>query len=107
MAKKGLVYCNERFAGTLEYRDGIYFFTYDNDYVMDPESLSIALSLPKSSKKFSSPNLFPFFFGLLAEGTDKEIQCRTLKIDEHDHFSRLLKTASQETIGAVTVREAE
>jgi len=29
-----------------------------------------------------------------------------LKIDENDHFSRLLKTAGENTIGAITVQEA-
>jgi hypothetical protein len=28
-----------------------------------------------------------------------------MKIDENDHFTRLIKTAAEATIGAVTVRE--
>ena len=45
------------------------------------------------------------FFGLLAEGDDKALQCRVLKIDEDDHFTRLLRTCAAETIGGVTVKE--
>jgi serine/threonine-protein kinase HipA len=49
--------------------------------------------------------LFPFFYGLLAEGENKDMQCRILKIDENDSFTRLLKTASEDTIGGVIVKE--
>jgi serine/threonine-protein kinase HipA len=42
---------------------------------------------------------------MLAEGNIKEIQCRDLKIDPDDNFSRLLKTAHSNTIGSVTVKE--
>ena len=61
----------------------------------------------KSEKEFYSDILFPFFYGLLAEGEEKVLQCRTLKIDENDHFTRLLKTADENTIGAITVRGIE
>jgi len=39
----------------------------------------------------------------LSEGENRKLQCRVLKIDENDHFGLLLKTASEETIGAVRV----
>jgi len=63
------------------------------------------LSFPKQKAAFESAVLFPFFFGLLAEGENKALQCRILKIDEADHFTRLLKTCTTETIGGVTIRE--
>jgi len=46
-----------------------------------------------------------FFYGMLAEGINKDIQCRLLKIDEEDDFTRLIKTAGEDTIGAITVKE--
>jgi HipA-like protein len=46
-----------------------------------------------------------FFSGLLSEGINKDIQCRLLKIDESDDFTRLIKTAGEDTIGAITVKE--
>jgi HipA-like protein len=49
--------------------------------------------------------MFPFFSGLLAEGLNKQIQCRMLKIDEQDDFTRLIKTATTETIGAITLKQ--
>jgi serine/threonine-protein kinase HipA len=42
---------------------------------------------------------------MLAEGSNKELQCKLLQINENDHFSRLLATAEFDTIGAITVKE--
>lgn len=102
---RGKVFLNERFTGFLERKkDGSYSFEYDDEYLKDPSSSSISVTLPKTQKLYTSPYLFSFFFGLLAEGVNKDIQCRLLKIDEEDHFKRLLMTADEDTIGAVTVK---
>ena len=50
-------------------------------------------TLPKRKEEYRSKELFPFFYGLLAEGKQKERQCRELCIDENDHFTRLLETS--------------
>ena len=102
------VYCNGVYAGMLrklldQHRGREYEFIYDSAYLKDSSMPSISMTLPKKTKRFTSPILFPFFYGLLAEGRIKEIQCRNLKIDESDSFSRLLETAREECIGAVTV----
>jgi serine/threonine-protein kinase HipA len=103
---KGGVYINGLLAGTLEKgADGIYRFRYEDDYFYDNSRPSISLTLPKTIQAYESTDLFPFFYGLLAEGVNKDIQCRLLKIDEEDDFTRLLKTAGEDTIGAVTVKE--
>jgi serine/threonine-protein kinase HipA len=65
---------------------------------------AISISLPFNEVHISKV-LFPFFFNMLAEGSAKYMQCRSLKIDEADHFSRLLKTTSGDTIGSITVEE--
>ena len=39
----------------------------------------------------------------LAEGEQKRIQCRTMRIDEDDHFTRLAETCREGAIGAVYV----
>lgn len=93
-------------AGYLKKENGKYFFQYDKSY-LSTEYPAISLSFPKRSEEFISEILFPFFFGLLAEGDNKTIQCRNLKIDENDHFTRLAKTANENTIGAITIEEAE
>lgn len=105
MRRKGKVYCGGKFAGLLEEtQDGVRF-TYDAGYLVAPGARSISLTLPKRPAPYTAQVLFPFFFGLLAEGSLKEMQCRKLKLDEDDHFGRLLKTADCDTIGAVTVVE--
>jgi len=105
MNKTGLVYYNGILAGRLEQQDKEYVFTYDSTYLSDRSLPPIALSFPKSNRKYRSPVLFPFFFGLLAERSNKQLQCTMLKIDENDDFTRLIKTANETTIGAITVRE--
>ena len=104
-SSKAEIFYNDRPAGILSKENGKYYFQYDESYLKDDNSPSISLSLPKREEKFVSDFLFPFFYGLLAEGDNKEIQCRSLGIDEKDHFTRLLKTSSNDTIGGIIVRE--
>ncbi len=105
MSRSGKVYCGGILAGRIEEVSDGYRFTYDAKYLASSETHSISLTLPKRSGPFTSRVLFPFFFGLLAEGILKDTQCRKLKLDENDHFGRLLKTAHSDTIGDVTVAE--
>ena len=102
--QKGAVYCNGRLAGHIE-KDDVYKFIYDQEYFDDPLAPAISLTMPKSQKEYTSKVLFSFFAGLLTEGINKNIQCRLLKIDESDDFTRLLKTSGEDTIGAITVKE--
>jgi len=102
---KAKVFYKNNFAGILEKtRDG-FSFVYDENYLSDFTQKSISLTLPKQQKKFHSEQLFPFFHGLLTEGFATKIQSRKLRIDESDYFSRLIKTANNDTIGCVTVEE--
>lgn len=105
MQKAG-VYNNGKLAGYLEKRSADdYRYTYVETYFLDQSLPPISLTLPKTKIEFQSKVLFPFFAGLLAEGINKDIQCRLLKIDEEDDFTRLLKTAGEDTIGAITIKE--
>ena len=101
------VYCRGDLAGVLSKYEAGYYFHYVPEYLAKDSARhpAISLSFPKREAAFVSPVLFPFFFGLLAEGDDKALQCRVLRIDEDDHFTRLLKTCEAETIGGVTVKE--
>ena len=106
MSAKGEVYNNSVLAGVLEKTDTQeYVFRYDQRYFDDPACPAISLSFPKSHQEYRSSNLFPFFFGLLSEGVNKQTQCRLLRIDENDDFTLLLKTASNDTIGSITIKE--
>lgn len=105
---KGAVYCNGVQAGIIEKNiSGGYSFTYDNSYLENTDNPPISLTLPKTSVPYKSDVLFPFFYGLLSEGVNKEIQCRLLRIDENDDFGRLLLTAGEDTIGAITIKKME
>ncbi len=103
--KKANVYFNREIAGVLIKKRQEYIFLYDEKYLADSSKPPISLTLPKDKIEYRSGILFPFFFGLLAEGENKDIQCQILKIDENDHFTRLIKTAGTDTIGAITVEE--
>lgn len=107
MARNGKVFCAGRLAGRLEELPNGFRFSYDAAYAASPETHAVSLTLPKRVEPYFSKALFPFFYGLLAEGTLKESQCRLLKLDQNDHFGRLLKTAHDNTIGDVTVVEEE
>jgi len=90
-------------AGVLaRFRRGGYEFRYTRQYRESPRP-SVAFSLPKRRAVHRSDVLFPFFYGLLAEGVQKRLQCRTMRIDENDHFTRLAETCREGVIGAVYV----
>ena len=103
---KGGVYNNGVLAGILEKSaNDHYVFTYTDGYFINRDMPAISLSFPKIKKQYEANELFPFFYGMLAEGINKDIQCRLLKIDEEDDFTRLIKTSGEDTIGAITVKE--
>ncbi len=102
---KATVYFNNYPAGELGKNASGYAFRYFESYLSKPENPAISLSLPKQSEPFHSKILFPFFYGLLSEGENKEIICKTQKIDSKDHFSLLLNSAAYDTIGPITIRE--
>lgn len=96
---------NGRQAAVLEQTHGGYRFAYNAEYLADPTVRAVSLTLPLRREPYESVALFPFFTGLLAEGTLKEMQCRRYKIDPDDDFTRLLKTTRYDVIGAVTLEE--
>jgi len=106
MNRKAEVYNNRLLAGTLEKNGAQEFvFEYDQKYFDNPTTSAISLTMPKKQREYKSKTLFPFFFGLLSEGVNKQTQCRLLRIDENDHFSLLLRTAHSDTIGSITIKE--
>ena len=103
--RKANVYCNTLLAGELtETSDRNFLFRYGDDYFNDLSKPAISLTLPKSQQEYYSDCLFPFFFNMLSEGSNRITQARLLRIDEKDHFGILLATAQNDTIGAITVK---
>lgn len=103
--QRAAVYMGHQLCGYLTKDHNRYTFQYTTEYLNESTTYAISLTLPKQTETFISDHLFPFFFGLLAEGANKKTQCRMLKIDENDHFKLLLKTAGSDTIGAITIKE--
>ncbi len=98
------MYINDEPVGTLSRTENEFIFRYDDAYYQNPEKKAISVTLPKTRQEYRSKTFFPFFFNMLSEGVNKQVQCRQLRIDENDFFGLLLATGSSETIGAVTVR---
>ena len=95
------VYVHDAEAGLLqETDDREYVFTYHDDYQGDP----VCLAMPLRQKVYRSDHLFPYFFNMLSEGANRQVQSTLLHIDEKDDFGIMLATAQYDTIGAVTVK---
>jgi HipA-like protein len=101
--KQATVYLNQQPVGTLARTAEGYLFQYDDLYRNSPNARSLSLTLPLSQPKHTAKTLFPFFAGLLSEGYNRAVQCRTLRIDENDDFGLLLAIAHTDTVGAVRV----
>jgi len=102
---RGIVKYNDEIAGYLFKSGDNYVFEYTVEYY-ESDSPPISRSFPKNRYQYVSRYLFPFFSGLLAEGPQRELQSRILKIDPKDEFNLLLNTAVN-TIGAVSVIKEE
>ncbi|MDH6534561.1 phosphatidylinositol kinase [Parabacteroides sp. 52] len=103
--RKANIYLNGILAGELtETSERKYLFRYNDDYFNDQIKPAISLTLPKSQQEYHSDCLFPFFFNMLSEGSNRITQARLLRIDEKDHFGILLATAQNDTTGAITVK---
>jgi serine/threonine-protein kinase HipA len=94
-------------AGILRQLDnGSFHFRYLETWLEDKRKPAISLTLPKAKIEFKSPHLFPLFFHLLPEGSNKQAVCKFKKIDPSDHFGILLNTAPFDTIGAITIQQS-
>ena len=104
--RKANVYRNRELIGVLsQLSTNDYEFRYDDRWFANGELPAISLTMPKSQQVYKSEYLFPFFFNMLSEGVNRQLQTRHLKIDEKDYFSLLLATAKTDTIGAITISE--
>ena len=102
------VYINGIYAGELEKKGAqSYVFTYDEAYRTDSGLPALCLNMPKSQAVYESERLFPVFANMLAEGYNRRLQSRTMRIDENDDFALLAATAQYDTIGAITVKPIE
>lgn len=106
--RKATVFYNDIPAGELtELSPHDYVFRYEDDYYGNPQMPAVSLTLPKTQQEYRASKLFPYFYNMLSEGTNRALQSRLLKIDENDNFGLLLATAGTDTIGAITLKPAE
>lgn len=61
--------------------------------------------MPVRREPYRSSHLFPYFFNMLSEGSNRQVQSMLYHIDENDDFGIMLATAQYDTIGAVTIKE--
>jgi serine/threonine-protein kinase HipA len=103
MREAKVLYKEEEAGRLLQQDDGSFIFLYHNEWVLDNVKPSISLTLPKAQKEFQSPFLFPFFYNMLPEGSNKQMVCKLNRIDQSDYFGLLMTTSKNDSIGAVRV----
>ena len=96
------IFFKDRYAGILEESDTGYRFHYDNAYLESDGAQPVSLTLPLTNTPYESPDLFPFFDGLIPEGWLVDIATRTANISLLDRFALLL-LCCRDCIGAVSV----
>ena len=66
--------------------DGSFAFRYHDAWMADHKKPGISLSFPKVEQEYCSKSLFPFFYNMLPEGSNKQIVCNYNRIDKEDYF---------------------
>jgi serine/threonine-protein kinase HipA len=105
MRKAIVYYKDEEAAELIQLSDGTFEFTYTSVWLDHKDKPAISLTLPKRIEVYRSEFLFPFFYNMLPEGVNKDNICFHKRIDKSDHFGLLLKSASNDTIGAVRIEK--
>lgn len=100
--KRAKVFLHDRLAGRLVEDENGFTFTYDTDYMKQPDAAAVSLTLPLVDKPYHDMVLFPFFDGLIPEGWLLDIAERSWKINQRDRMSLLL-ACCKDCIGAVSV----
>lgn len=102
-----ILYKDEEAGVLTQHDDGSFTFSYHNAWMQDSSKPAISLTLTKSQQEYHSESLFPFFYNMLPEGSNKQVVCKYNRIDEDDYFGLLMTTAKYDSIGAVTVVQIE
>lgn len=106
--RKAVILFKNQEAGTLiQHDDASFTFRYYESWIADNSKQAISLTLPKKEQEFHSKFLFPFFYNMLPEGSNKLVVCKYNRIDLDDYFALLMITAKQDSIGAVRVIKIE
>jgi HipA-like protein len=104
MRSARILYKNQPAGVLIQRDDGSFEFRYYPNWVDDPSKPPISLNLPKTKEAFLSPDLFPFFYSMLPEGSNRQSVCFHQRIDVKDDFGILLSIARHDSIGAVRLQ---
>jgi serine/threonine-protein kinase HipA len=105
MRQAVILYKKEAAGQLTQLDDGSFTFRYQDQWFESSVKPAISLTIPKSQQEYHSQYLFPFFYNMLPEGSNKQNICFELRIDPKDYFGLLLTTAKYDTIGAIQVKE--
>ncbi len=106
--RKAEVLYKKEVAGILtQLDDGSFVYRYVDAWFQATNKPSISLTLPKTKQEYQSEFLFPFFYNMLPEGSNKQVVCFEMRIDSNDLFGLLMVTAESDTIGAIQIRKSE
>lgn len=101
MRKAKILYKDEEAGILTQHDDGSFTFHYHDYWIADSSKPGISLTLPKREQEFHSKFLFPFFYNMLPEGSNRQVVSKYNKIDLDDYFGLLMTTAKDDSIGAV------
>jgi serine/threonine-protein kinase HipA len=107
MRKAKILYKEEEAGVLAQQDDGTFIFRYHDSWMADNIKMGISLTLPKAQQEYHSKYLFPFFFNMLPEGSNKQVVCKYMRIDSDDYFGLLMTTAKTDIIGAIRVIKIE
>ena len=100
--RQAQVFYQYHLAGLLTENEEGYFFVYESQYLENPNSKPVSLTLPLQKAAFQSKILFPFFDGLIPEGWLLNIAIDNWKINPRDRFGLLLSMC-RDCIGCISI----
>lgn len=107
MRKAKVLFRNEEAGILTQHDDGSFSFRYHDHWIDNSSKPGISLTLPKAEKEFHAEYLFPFFYNMLPEGSNRQVVCKLNRIDREDHFGLLMTAAKNDPIGAVRIVKSE
>lgn len=104
--RQGQVFYKNILAGIITENDDGYTFQYEKNYLNNPASKPVSLTLPLKQQPYESKVLFPFFDGLIPEGWLLNIAVNNWKVNPRDRFGLLL-IMCKDCVGCVSVLPKE
>lgn len=81
-------------------------FTYATEYLQDPRSQAISLSLPLRGEPYGRMDAMPYFEGLVPEGNARALMAADLHVRSDDYLS-MLAACGSDCVGDLMLTEGE